>query len=107
MSKNKNQAAASQVEAATSQTPNQSAAAEQPKAKAKKQNPMVEFFTPLIAEGKYTQKELFEKAIESKNFEKLAESTIRTLLTDSKNPKYNRFSKLVVKGEGGKLSFAE
>jgi len=35
----------------------------------------------------------------------LAKSTITVLLTDSKNPKYNRFDRLVVETEEGGLTF--
>jgi hypothetical protein len=54
----------------------------------------VKFFQPLIAEGKYTAAELLKMAQD--HFPKLTESTIRTFITDSKNPKYNKFEKLVI-----------
>ena len=61
------------------------------------------FFTPFIEEGKFTEKELFEMS--KGKFPKVTESTIRTFLIDSKNPKYNKFPRLVVKTEDGKVKF--
>jgi hypothetical protein len=64
----------------------------------------IEFFSPLIETGKYNTKELVEKSVEK--FPGLSESSVRTFLVDSKNPKYNKFPNLVVADEEGKLSFA-
>jgi hypothetical protein len=61
------------------------------------------FLGSLISEGKYSQKELKAKGWEK--FPEVAKSTIETVLVDSKNPKYNRFPSLVVKGEDGILRF--
>jgi hypothetical protein len=63
------------------------------------------FLGKLIEEGKMTQKELI--AAGRAKFPEKAKSTIETVLVDSKNPRYNRFPKLVVKGENGILSFAK
>jgi len=63
------------------------------------------FLGDLIKEGKYNQKELKAKGWEA--FPEVAKSTIETVLVDSKNPRYNRFSELVVKGEEGILTFAK
>jgi hypothetical protein len=65
----------------------------------------ITFLAALIAEGKYTQKELKAKGWEK--FPEVAKSTIETVLVDSKNPKYNRFPKLVVKSDKGLLAFAK
>ena len=53
--------------------------------------------------GKYTRKELTELAVEE--FPDVAKSTIQTILTDGKNPKYNKFPKLLVEDEDGKVKF--
>lgn len=102
MKENQKSAAVAKVAAAAENQPAESAKVE----KAKKINPMIAFFEPLIQTGQHTAKELLEQAKASGQFDSKKESTIRTLITDSKNPKYNRFPKLVIKGEGGKLSFA-
>lgn len=65
----------------------------------------VAFFQPLIESGKYTAKELLEMAQTA--FPKMTESTIRTFLTDSKNPKYNKFPKLVALTEDKKMIFVQ
>ena len=62
----------------------------------------IEFLTPLIAKGKFTQKELIEKVSEKIG---MKETSTQTLLTDARNPKYNKFEKLVVKNDSGILSF--
>ena len=63
----------------------------------------IDFFTPLIKSGKYTQKDLVELAV--KEFPKLTKSTFQTFLTDAKNKKYSKFPKLVISGEDGFLTF--
>jgi len=63
----------------------------------------VDYLTPLIKEGKYTRKELIQKAEEE--FPEYSRSSTQTLLTDAKNPKYNKFDKLVVANSEGILSF--
>ncbi len=76
------------------------------KPRAAKQSTLVgkiEFFTPLIRSGKYTQKELVEQGLVE--YPHLVRSTLQTFLTDSKNKKYNKFPKLVVVGKDDKLSF--
>jgi hypothetical protein len=62
------------------------------------------FLSKLLEEGKFTQKELSALAV--KEFPTVAKSTIETVLVDGKNPKYNRFPKLVVKDDKGLLKFA-
>lgn len=63
----------------------------------------IEFFSPLIQSGKYTAAELVAKVNEK--HPGVSESSIKTFLSDSKNEKYNKFPKLVVAAEDGKLSF--
>jgi hypothetical protein len=64
----------------------------------------IAYFAPLIEEGTHTMKDLVAKSLEK--FPGLSESSIRTFLVDSKNTKYNKFPKLVVADDEGKLSFA-
>ena len=63
------------------------------------------FFQKLIEEGKYTQKELVEMAMTE--FPHLSKSTFQTVLTDCRNPKYNKLPKLVLRDENGILYFAD
>lgn len=65
----------------------------------------IEFFTPLIKSGKYTQKDLVELAV--KQFPKLTKSTFQTFLTDGKNVKYSKFNPLLVADADGKIHFAK
>lgn len=65
---------------------------------------LINFFTPLIEQKSYTKKELIAIAHEKLgDFNKL---TAETLLIDSRNERYNKFSRLVVRDEKGVLSFA-
>lgn len=97
MKNTKKQVAAAEVAAATT--------VEAPAKKVTSREVKVSFFGPMFEEGKMTAKEILAKALESGNFPKLSESTLRTMITDSKNPKYNIFPHLVVKGADGKLSY--
>lgn len=63
-----------------------------------------EFIEKLIAEGEFTRDEIIEKT--SEKFD-VKTSTIRTHITDGKNPKYNKFSQLVQESDEGILSFDE
>lgn len=63
----------------------------------------VDFFTPFIEKGKLTKAELIEKGV--KEFPKLSKSTLITFLTDAKNPKYNKFKKLIIQNEKGVMTF--
>lgn len=63
------------------------------------------FLKELITEGKFTTKEIF--ALAHAKFPQLAPSTISTLLTDSKNPKYNKFEKLVTLDDKGLMKFSK
>jgi len=62
----------------------------------------IEFLTPLIESGKYTKSELIEKALKK---EPDGKSGIATLLSDAKNPKYNKFPHLVVQDAEGVMTF--
>jgi hypothetical protein len=63
----------------------------------------VAFLTPLIEKGKLTKTQLVEKAHEK--FPDLAISSLQTMLTDAKNPRYNRFAKLIQEDENHVLTF--
>lgn len=58
----------------------------------------------LLKKGKYTRKEIIEKV--SKKIPDLKLTSIGTVVSDAKNPKYNKFDKLVKQNEKGILSFA-
>lgn len=60
-----------------------------------------ELLTPLIEKGGKTRKELKEILLDKG----ITESTADVILSDSKNPKYNQFPKLVVEDKEGKYSF--
>jgi len=61
------------------------------------------FLLSLIEEGRFTRKEIIEKTL--KKFPSASKSSLGTFLTDSKNPKYNKFDSLVKQGKNGILSF--
>lgn len=63
----------------------------------------VAFFTPLIKKGTYTKAELVELGKEE--FPDVSASTLLTMLTDGKNPKYNKFAQLIVQTDAGILKF--
>ncbi len=63
----------------------------------------IAFLTPLIAKGMYTKKELIRMAAEK--FSDVKESTLNTMLSNGRNPKYNKFKELIVRNEKGILSF--
>ena len=71
--------------------------------KPKKTGEKIAFFTGLIEEGKYTQSEIMEKG--QKEYPEASVGGLRTILTDGKNPKYNRFAKLIVVKADGILCF--
>jgi outer membrane biosynthesis protein TonB len=62
-----------------------------------------ELMSKLVGEGKYTKKEIVE--LVRKEFPAISSITIVTNLTDSKNPKYNKLSKLAseVEKDGKKI----
>lgn len=61
------------------------------------------FLAPLIAENKWTRKDLVEKAMTQ--FPNVSKDAIQTILSDGKNPKYNRFDALIVEQENGVMGF--
>ena len=63
----------------------------------------IAFLTPLIEKGKLTQKELVEKA--AAKFPEVSPSTLNTILTNGKNPKYNQFETLLKKDAEGVITF--
>lgn len=63
----------------------------------------LDFFEPLIKKGNLTMKQLINKALEE--HPGVSESAIRTFLSDSKNPKYNKFPKLVEIDKEGVVKF--
>jgi hypothetical protein len=66
---------------------------------------LVSVLTPFIEKGNKTKKELME--IGHENLPHLSDSTLSTVLTDAKNPKYNKFEKLVKVTEKGMYVFAK
>jgi hypothetical protein len=60
---------------------------------------------PLLKEGTHNKKEII-KEITSK-YPEIKEITLNTMLTDSKNPKYNKLDLLVVENTKGHLSFSK
>jgi hypothetical protein len=66
---------------------------------------LVSILTPFIEKGNKTKKELME--IGHENLPHLSDSTLSTVLTDAKNPKYNKFEKLVKVTEKGMYIFAK
>jgi len=61
------------------------------------------FLLSLLEEGKYSRKEMIEKGM--KEFPSSSRDAWGTMITDSKNPKYNKFDKLVKQRKDGTLSF--
>lgn len=57
----------------------------------------------LIAAGKYTRADILDAV--TKAYPNVNRSTVNTMLTDAKNPKYNRFSKLAVEDENKIMGF--
>lgn len=66
----------------------------------------INFYKPLIEKAKFTKTQLLEKGLAE--FEGVQKSALQTFLIDSKNPKYNKFDKLVVEDpETHIMSFKE
>jgi len=83
------------------------AAAHNPKKKQKQQSKSsdpIALLSALIEKGEFTRQQIINNA---DNRLELSKSTIRTYITDGKNPKYNRFEKLVVENNDGTLSFQD
>lgn len=62
-----------------------------------------DFISSLIAEGKYTKKEIVSQTMAE--FPEGKDASIVTIITDGKNPKYNPFKSLVKVDEKGIVSF--
>jgi len=63
----------------------------------------IAFIAPFIAKAKYNKKELLEMMVEK--WPDMPIGGHQVILTDCKNPKYNKFEKLVVSNEVGVFSF--
>ena len=63
-----------------------------------KRNKLIE---SLIAKGKFTQKEIVEKVLEK--FPDHSPGGIATMISDGKNPKYNKFSNIVKANPDSKI----
>ncbi len=61
------------------------------------------FIESLISEGRYTRKEIMAKALEQ--FPHISKTTVHTVLSSSKNPKYTKFKRLAIEDERGVMSF--
>ncbi len=61
------------------------------------------FIESLIAAGKYTKKEIMEKTLQE--FPDTSRTTVHTILSSSKNPKYKKFKRLAKEDDRGVLSF--
>jgi len=82
------------------------AAPPKPKGQMKKKGERGEkflFVQGLIQEGTHTRKEVVTLFLEK--WPETAKATVGTLISDGKNPKYNKFPHLVVVAEDGKISF--
>lgn len=64
----------------------------------------VEYITPFIEEGTYQEKELVDMIDENCD---IAWSTAHMLIAKARNPKYNKFDRLLEKDDNGLISFAE
>jgi hypothetical protein len=65
----------------------------------------VAYITPFIEKGKYNKAQLIEML--EKKFPDATKTGLITLLTDCKNPKYNRFDRLVVQDANGLYKFGK
>ena len=63
----------------------------------------VEYISPFVKKAKYTKKELLEMMMEK--YPMVTKAANQTILTDGKNPKYNKFPKLIVQDDDGIMSF--
>lgn len=74
------------------------------KQKAPKNTEKKDFIESLIAGGKNTKKEIVQLTVDK--FPDTAPTSVVTMISDGKNPKYNKFSKLVVIGDDNIVKFA-
>lgn len=65
----------------------------------------VDYITPFIEKAKYKKAELVELLLDK--FPDASKQAVVTVLTDGKNPKYNKFAKLLVQDTAGVLSFVK
>jgi hypothetical protein len=65
----------------------------------------VEYLTPFVEKGKYNKAQLIEML--EKKFPDATKTGLITLLTDCKNPKYNKFDRLVVQDANGIYKFGK
>ena len=61
------------------------------------------YLASLIEPGKYTRKQIMDKVMHK--FPDSKKNTFSVMITDGKNPKYNRFAKLIEQSEDNILSF--
>ena len=71
--------------------------------KARQKNDIILFITVIIEKDRMDRKGII--AMCEKKFPDVAPSTFGTILSDSKNPKYNRLKKLVIEKKDGTLGF--
>lgn len=64
---------------------------------------VITYLSGLIEKGKHTRKQIIEMAM--KKFPERSINTFSTLLSDGKNPKYNKFASLIKVDDKGILSF--
>lgn len=76
---------------------------EEKKSKEVGRNVVIKFLSDLVDEGKYTRKEIVEKAVEQ--FPDKSKNYFGTYLSDGKNPKYCKFDSLIIVDAEGVLSF--
>lgn len=63
------------------------------------------FMASLIEKGKFSKKDIMDKTAEK--FPEATASSLATMISDGKNPKYNKFDKLIIENKEGQLSFAK
>lgn len=64
-----------------------------------------ELMEKMISEGRYTRSQIIDSIIEQ--YPGITKGSLQTVLTDSKNPKYNRFPKLAVEDANKIFSFQD
>jgi pantothenate kinase len=75
----------------------------QPEKTAKTKPAYIVLISTMVGEGKFTRKEIIKAVSEACKETSL--SSIQTVCTDCKNPKYNRLPQLVVTDDKGVMSF--
>ncbi len=102
-SKGGNSSAVAEKKIETKKAP--SVATKEPKSAKPAANEKLVFLSGLISKGKLTRKEVVEQAV--LKFPDASPAGLATLVSDGKNPKYNKFPKLVVENDKGLISFAK